>query len=139
VKLQCNNNQFTGKEASKHHSEQDVQPRCVLYLECDLTGWLLIGQLASFAQCEKLEQLECFNNQFTGTQIKSFFSGLIECPLFVAGELPSFANCKKLTTCIVTWNQFTGMWFQRIESKSVHIPSTPVHIPLVLCFEFNVI
>jgi len=37
----------------------------VLFLECDLTGWLLTGQLPSFAQNIKLEYFTCRENQFT--------------------------------------------------------------------------
>jgi hypothetical protein len=36
---------------------------CVLFLKCDLTGWLLTGQLPSLALNVKLE---CSFNQFTG-------------------------------------------------------------------------
>jgi hypothetical protein len=39
---------------------------CVLFLKCDLTGWLSTGQLPSFAQNVKLKIFRCTQSQFTG-------------------------------------------------------------------------
>jgi hypothetical protein len=42
---------------------------CVLFLKCDLPGWLLTGQLPSLAQNVKLKWFNCNSNQFTGMLI----------------------------------------------------------------------
>jgi hypothetical protein len=44
---------------------------CVLFLECDLPGWLLTGQLPSFAQHVQLKTFFCSGNQFTGKLLSS--------------------------------------------------------------------
>jgi hypothetical protein len=72
--FKCSENKFTGKR----HWEQDVQyPYCIPSCSvcswlCSVSrmrsdcGWLLTGQLPSFAQNVKLERFYCSGNQFTG-------------------------------------------------------------------------